>query len=194
VSAQILIEISTRKCFWGVYSSRRVRLTTSSPYVSRLSWQCLILNISQPYVPLQPGMGIAIYLFFTYFTSIILDMLYSQCKSIKDRLCAVMAWVTGYRSRGPGYDSRRYHIIWDIVGQERAALSFVSTTEEVFGRNSSGSGLEIREYGLGIRFTDWATLYPHKLAITSPTSGGRSVGIRSLTKATVFVLVHYEPR
>jgi hypothetical protein len=40
-----------------------------------------------------------------------------------------------------------------------------------------------------IRRTDHATpLYPRKLAITSPTSGGRSVGIvRSRTKATELV-------
>jgi hypothetical protein len=42
----------------------------------------------------------------------------------------------------------------------------------------SGSGLENREYG---------TLYPQKLAITSPTSGGRLVGIdRSRTQTMEF--------
>jgi hypothetical protein len=36
------------------------------------------------------------------------------------------------------------------------------------------------------------TLYPLKSAITSPASGGRSVGIvRSRTKATGFSLVYY---
>jgi hypothetical protein len=34
------------------------------------------------------------------------------------------------------------------VGLERGPLSLVSTTEELLGRKSSGSGLEIREYGL----------------------------------------------
>jgi hypothetical protein len=33
------------------------------------------------------------------------------------------------------------------VGLERGPLSLVSTTEELHGRNSSGSGLEIQEYG-----------------------------------------------
>jgi hypothetical protein len=33
------------------------------------------------------------------------------------------------------------------VGLERGPLSLVSTTEELLGRNSSGSGLESREYG-----------------------------------------------
>jgi hypothetical protein len=34
-----------------------------------------------------------------------------------------------------------------LTGLERGPLSLVSTTEELFGRNSSGAGLEIREYG-----------------------------------------------
>jgi hypothetical protein len=34
-----------------------------------------------------------------------------------------------------------------VVGLERGPLSPVSTTEELLGRNSSGSGLEMREYG-----------------------------------------------
>jgi hypothetical protein len=46
-----------------------------------------------------------------------------------------------------GFDSRRYHIFWEVVGPERGPLSLVSTTEELFGKKSSGSGLESREYG-----------------------------------------------
>ena len=44
---------------------------------------------------------------------------------------------------------------------------------------------------MGTRCADHVTpLYPQKLALTSPTSGGRSVGIvRSRTKATEFSLV-----
>jgi hypothetical protein len=34
-----------------------------------------------------------------------------------------------------------------MAGQERGPLSFVSTTEELLGRESSDSGLEYREYG-----------------------------------------------
>jgi hypothetical protein len=49
---------------------------------------------------------------------------------------------------------------------------------------------------MGIRRADHATpLYPQKLELTSPTSGGRSVGVvRSRTKATELVsyLVRYE--
>jgi hypothetical protein len=52
------------------------------------------------------------------------------------------------------------------------------------------SGLENRDYGR-TGSTDHATpLYPQKLALTSPTSDGRSVGIvRSRTKATELVSV-----
>jgi hypothetical protein len=53
------------------------------------------------------------------------------------------------------------------------------------------SGLENREYGRGDPLR-WPrdTLYPQKLPLTSPTSGGRSVGIvRLRTKATEFVIL-----
>ena len=45
---------------------------------------------------------------------------------------------------------------------------------------------------MGIRCTDHVTpFYPQKLTLTSPTGGGRSVGIvRSRTKATEFSLVY----
>jgi hypothetical protein len=33
------------------------------------------------------------------------------------------------------------------VGLERGPLSLVSTTEQLLGRKSSGSGLQIRKYG-----------------------------------------------
>jgi hypothetical protein len=36
-----------------------------------------------------------------------------------------------------------YQIFWEVVGLERGALSLVSTIDELLGRNSSGSGLEI---------------------------------------------------
>jgi hypothetical protein len=50
------------------------------------------------------------------------------------------------------------------------------------------SGVESPEYGRWDP-SSWprGTLYPQKLALTSPTSGGRSVGIvRSRTQATEF--------
>jgi hypothetical protein len=76
------------------------------------------------------------------------------------------------------------------VGLERCPLSLVSTTDELLERKNSGSGLASREYGRGNplrRPRD--SLCPQTLALTSPTSGGRSVGIvRSRTKATEFII------
>jgi hypothetical protein len=50
-------------------------------------------------------------------------------------------------------------------------------------------GLENRDYGRrGFRTNHVTTFYQQKLALTSPTSGGCSVGIvRSRIKATVLV-------
>jgi hypothetical protein len=106
-----------------------------------------------------------------------------------DRLCGLVIRVPGYRSRGPGFDSHRYQIFWEVVGLEKGPLNLVSTIEELLGRNNSGSSLENGEYGCGdpLRWPRNA-FYPQKLALTSPTSGGRSVGIVCLqAKDTEFV-------
>jgi hypothetical protein len=72
------------------------------------------------------------------------------------------------------------------VDLERGPLSLVSTIGELLGRKSSSSVLESREYGRrdqSRRPRD--ALYPQKLALTSLTSCGRSVGIvRLQTQAT----------
>jgi hypothetical protein len=72
------------------------------------------------------------------------------------------------------------------MGLERGPLNLVSTTEELLWRNSSG--LENREYDRGDSLRlPLDTLYPQKWALTSLTSGGRSVGIvRSWTQATEY--------
>jgi hypothetical protein len=69
------------------------------------------------------------------------------------------------------------------MGLERGPLSLVSTIEELLERKSSGSCVEIREYGRRDP-SRWprGTLHPQK-----PTGGGRSVDIvRSRTQATEF--------
>jgi hypothetical protein len=59
------------------------------------------------------------------------------------------------------------------VGLERGQLNLVSIIDELLKRNISGSGIRRA-----------IPLYIQKLTLTSPTSGGRSVGIfRSRTKA-----------
>jgi hypothetical protein len=45
---------------WGIECGRCVGLTTLPPSVSRLSRQCWILNISEPYRPAWPVTGIAL--------------------------------------------------------------------------------------------------------------------------------------
>jgi hypothetical protein len=78
------------------------------------------------------------------------------------------------------------------VGLERGPLSLVRITEELLEWKSSGSCLENREYGRGDSLRrPRDTLYQLKLALTSPTSGGRSIAIvRLLSKATEFVCVY----
>jgi hypothetical protein len=80
--------------------------------------------------------------------------------------------VSGYRSRGPDSIPGATR----PVGLEQGSLSLVSTIEDLLERKSSGSGLGNRDYGRsGMYRADYATpLYLHKLALTSPTSGGSS--------------------
>jgi hypothetical protein len=82
-----------------------------------------------------------------------------------DRLCGLVVRVSGYRSRGPGFDSRRFQIFWEAVGLERGPLS---TREYNWGAtwNSSGFGQENREYDRGDTLP-WPrnTLYPQTLVL-----------------------------
>jgi hypothetical protein len=55
--------------------------------------------------------------------------------------------VPGYRSRGPGSIPGATRFSGGFLDLERGPLSLVSTTEELLESKSSGSSLEIREYG-----------------------------------------------
>jgi hypothetical protein len=101
--------------------------------------------------------------------------------------------VPGYRSRGQGL------IPGNTIFFPRSSGSGMGSTrpldytsiEELFERKSNGSCLESREQGRRDP-SRWprVNLYPQKLALTSPISGGGSVGIvRSLAQAIEFVLV-----
>jgi hypothetical protein len=88
-----------------------------------------------------------------------------------------------------GFDSRCYPILWEVMGLERDLLNLVSTTEELLGRKSSGSGLQSRYYGRrGPSRWPRGIPYPQNFALTSSISSGHSVGIvRSRTQVTEFL-------
>jgi hypothetical protein len=91
-------------------------------------------------------------------------------------LCGLAVRVPGYTTRGHGARFPGYQIFWEVVGLKQGPFSLVSTTEELLGRKSSGSGLKNWVY-LSKDQLCWPrnTLYPKKLALTSPTRDGRSV-------------------
>jgi hypothetical protein len=66
------------------------------------------------------------------------------------------------------------------VGLERGPLSLVSTTEELLDSKVAASVQKTQTTAVGVRHIDHVAPYIRKmLAITSPTSGGHSVGIVS---------------
>jgi hypothetical protein len=75
------------------------------------------------------------------------------------------------------------------VGLERGPLSLVSTTEELLDRKVTAPVYKTENTAGGISHVDHvAPSIRKKLATTSPTSGGRSVGIvRSRTQTMEFV-------
>jgi hypothetical protein len=117
------------------------------------------------------------------------------------RFSCGLSWIYLWSSSGQsswlqiqssGFDSQSYHIFWEAVGLGRGPLSFVITIKELLERKSSGSGLEIREYSRRDP-SRWPRrkLNSQRLALTSPKSGGRSVGIvHSWTQATEFSFIY----
>jgi hypothetical protein len=105
---------------------------------------------------------------------------------LRDRLCGLVVRILGYRSGGlgsiPGTTRKK------VVDLERGPLSLVSATEELLDRKLAAPVYKTKNTSVGIRHADHvAPSIRKKLAITSPTSGGRSVGIvRSRTQAMEF--------
>jgi hypothetical protein len=65
--------------------------------------------------------------------------------------------VPGYRSRGSGFDSRRYQIFREVVDLERGPLSLVRITEELLERKVAAPVKKPKLTALGIRRADYAT-------------------------------------
>jgi hypothetical protein len=85
-------------------------------------------------------------------------MIFSSCLlSLCDRLYGLVVIVSGYRSRGPGFDSRHYQILREVLVLGRGPLSLLTATEELLGRGSSGSGLEIENTEVRICHADHVT-------------------------------------
>jgi hypothetical protein len=95
-----------------------------------------------------------------------------------DRLVVLVFRVPGNRCRGHGFHPGHYQIFLELVGREGSLLSIMRTIEDLLGRNSNGSVIESPEYGHWnpLRWPR-CTLYPKNLALRSPTSCGRSVGM-----------------
>jgi hypothetical protein len=111
---------------------------------------------------------------------------------LRDRLCqwsvvsGQSSWVQIQRS---GFDSRRYQILWEVVGLERGPLNLMSTIEELLGRKSSGSGLESREYGRRGPVT-LTTLHPLSARVcTNFVDKRRSLGLYSWLRQRIFLLI-----
>jgi hypothetical protein len=83
---------------------------------------------------------------------------------------------------------KQLQIFWEAAGLGRGPLSIVRTTEELLEGKVAVPvyKTEINERGNLLRWPR-DTLYPQTLALNSPKSGGRSVGIvRSRTRSTEF--------
>jgi hypothetical protein len=86
--------------------------------------------------------------------------------SYNDRLCGQSSWLQIRRSRVrfPGSTRKK-----KVVGP----LSLVSRTEELLRKNTSGSGLKIREYGVwDVTQSMWHPLAAKKLALSSLADWG----------------------
>jgi hypothetical protein len=100
----------------------------------------------------------------------------SHINSINHGACLLL-FILDYRPGGPGSipgTTRKKK----LVSLELGPLSLVSTTEELIDRKVAAPVYKTENTAVGIRPADHvAPSISKKLAITSPTSGGRSAGV-----------------
>jgi hypothetical protein len=95
-----------------------------------------------------------------------------------DYFWSLVVRVSGYRSRGLGFDSQCYQIFWKVVDLERSLLSLMRITEELLDWKVRATVKRKEINGRGTICADYATPhYSQVLVLTSPKIGGRSVGI-----------------
>jgi hypothetical protein len=75
----------------------------------------------------------------------------------RNRLCGLVVRVPGYRSRGAWFDSRLYHIFWEVVGLELGPLNLVMIIEELLERKVAVPAWKPKLTAVGIRCADHAT-------------------------------------
>jgi hypothetical protein len=112
-----------------------------------------------------------------------------------DRIYGPVVRGPGYRSRDPGFDSRRYKIFWVVVGLERGLLRLLLITEELPGKKW-GPSRKLRLTAVVIRWADQATPSTRKSRHYFAGRGGWSVGIvrlRTKSHGVCFEALHFRP-
>jgi hypothetical protein len=95
---------------------------------------------------------------FVVYTHFWLLLYFLSLLHFPDRLLVRVIRDPGYRSRDPGFVSRRYQMLLEVVGLERGSLSLVSITAELIQWKCSGSeSRKPRLTTVGIRCADHAT-------------------------------------
>jgi hypothetical protein len=71
------------------------------------------------------------------------------------RLCGLVVRIPGYRSRGPGFDSRRYkNFFREVVGLERGSLSLMRIIKELLEKKWRLRSRKQKLTAVGIRCAD----------------------------------------
>jgi hypothetical protein len=81
---------------------------------------------------------------------------------VSNRLSGLVVTALGYRSRGPGFDSRNYQMFL-VVGLEWGSLSLLSTIEELLERKVAAPVQKAENTALAIRHAHHVALSIRKI-------------------------------